>query len=95
MLVTMAQKKVQVIYTGSVQGIGFRFTAERMANDYGVKGYVKNLYNGNVELVAEAEEKTLKDFLQAIVEDMGNKIDNYSVDWLDPTGEFNRFEIRL
>ncbi len=91
----MAQKKVQVIYTGSVQGIGFRFTAERMANDYGVKGYVKNLYNGNVELVAEAEEKTLKDFLQAIVEDMGNKIDNYTVDWRDPTGEFNRFEIRL
>ncbi len=91
----MAQKKVQVIYTGNVQGIGFRFTAERMANDYGVKGYVKNLYNGNVELVAEAEEKALKDFLQAIVEDMGNKIDNYSVDWQDPTGEFNRFEIRL
>jgi len=91
----MAQKKVQVVYTGSVQGIGFRFTAERFANDYGVKGYVRNLPNGNVELVAEAEEKTLKDFLQAIIEDMGNKIDNYSVDWLPPTGEFKRFEIRI
>ena len=75
--------------------MGFRFTAERFANDYKLKGYVRNLPGGNVELVAEAEEKTLKDFLQAIIEDMGNVIDHYSVDWFPPTGEFTRFEIRV
>jgi acylphosphatase len=90
----MAEKRFAVIFTGSVQGVGFRFTAERFANDYGLKGYVRNLANGNVELVAEAEENTLKDFLQAILEDMGNVIDHYSVDWFEPTGEFGRFEIR-
>jgi acylphosphatase len=91
----MSVKRVEVVYTGSVQGVGFRFTAERFANDYGVKGYVRNLANGNVELVAEAEEKTLKDLLQAILEDLGNVIDHYSVNWFPSTGEFARFEIRL
>jgi acylphosphatase len=91
----MAQKRIEVIYTGTVQGVGFRFTAERLAADYGVKGYVKNLGSGKVELVAEAEEKTLKRFLQAISEDMGNVIDNYSADWFPPTGEFARFKIRF
>jgi acylphosphatase len=91
----MSVKRVEVVYKGSVQGVGFRFTAERFANDYGLKGYVRNLANGNVEIVAEAEEKTLKDFLRAIVEDMGNVIDKYSVNWFPPTGEFSRFEIRV
>ncbi|MBN3033003.1 MAG: acylphosphatase [Candidatus Saganbacteria bacterium] len=91
----MAEKRLAVIFSGTVQGVGFRFTAERFANDYGVKGYVRNLPNGNVELVAEAEEKTLRDFLRAIVEELGNVIDKYSADWLPPTGEFKRFEIRL
>jgi acylphosphatase len=91
----MSVKRVEVVYSGEVQGVGFRFMVVRFANAYDVKGYVRNLANGNVEIVAEAEEKTLKDFLQAIIEDMGNVIDKYSDNWLPPTGEFTRFEIRL
>ena len=90
----MAIKRVEVNYNGSVQGVGFRFAAVRFANAYDVKGYVRNLPGGNVEIVAEAEEKTLKDFLQAIIEDMGNVIDKYSDNWFPPSGEFKRFEIR-
>ncbi|MDD5593547.1 MAG: acylphosphatase [Candidatus Margulisbacteria bacterium] len=90
----MAEKRMDALFSGSVQGVGFRFTAERFANDYGVKGYVRNTPNGKVELVAEGDEKILKKLLNAIVEDMGNVIDNYSADWFPPTGEFERFEIR-
>ena len=73
--------------------MGFRFTVVRFANAYEIKGYVRNLPDGKVELVAEAEEKTLKDFLQAIIEDLGNVINKYSDNWFPPTGEFGRFEI--
>ena len=75
--------------------MGFRFTVVRFANAYEIKGYVRNLPDGKVELVAEAEEKTLKEFLQAIIEDMGNVISKYSDNWFPPTGEFGRFEIRF
>ena len=46
-----------------MQGVGFRFTAERIAVKLGVTGWVKNLENGNVEIVAEAEKEILEDFL--------------------------------
>jgi len=78
-----------------VQGVGFRFTAERFANDHQVKGYVKNLADGRVELVAEGEERQLNDFLDALRFELGDAIDTYATNWFEPTGEFQRFEIRL
>jgi acylphosphatase len=75
--------------------VGFRFTAERFANDYKVKGYVRNTADGKVELVAEGEEKTLNDFVEALRFDLANFIDKYSINWFPATGEFKRFEIRF
>ncbi len=48
------KKQVRVYYSGRVQGVGFRFTAESIANDLGVTGWVKNSRDGGVEIVAEA-----------------------------------------
>ena len=90
----MAQKRVEVEYSGRVQGVGFRFTAERFARDYGILGYVRNLYNGGVELVAEGEEQKLKDFLEGLRFDLDNYIEHCSQNWFDPTGEFQSFTIR-
>ena len=59
----MSKIQAHIIYKGRVQGIGFRFTVERVALNLGVVGWVKNLANGNVEVVAEAEEETIKNFL--------------------------------
>ncbi|MDD4179587.1 MAG: acylphosphatase [Candidatus Margulisbacteria bacterium] len=87
-------KRVEVHYSGRVQGVGFRFTAEDLANARGIKGYVKNLADGRVELVAEGEESILKEFLDSLKFDMDNVIDNYALNWFEPTGEFKRFEIR-
>ena len=90
----MALKRVEVHYSGTVQGVGFRFTAERFANDRKIVGYVKNNSDNRVELVAEGEEGALKEFLESLKMDMANYIDNYSINWFPPTGEFKRFEIR-
>jgi acylphosphatase len=91
----MAQKRVEVEFSGRVQGVGFRFTAERFARDYGIIGFVRNLSDGRVELVAEGEEQKLKDFLEAMRFDLDNYIEHYSQNWFDPTGEFKNFTIRF
>jgi len=91
----VALKRVEVHYSGRVQGVGFRFTAERFAAAYKVVGYVRNLPDGRVELVAEGEESTLKEFLEALRQDMGYLVSHYSINWFPPTGEFKEFRIRF
>ena len=59
-------KRAHVFYSGRVQGIGFRYTAQNIAEDLGIHGWVKNLEDGRVEIVAESEEKNLKEFLDKI-----------------------------
>jgi acylphosphatase len=62
------RKRVQVFYAGRVQGVGFRYSAREVACGYDVTGFVRNLSDGRVEMVAEAEEDELKAFLTGIVE---------------------------
>lgn len=61
-------KTILTHYTGKVQGIGFRVTVLGIARGYDVLGYVKNLPDGSVELVARGEETEVDDFLTAIAE---------------------------
>src|SRR5262249_37804271 len=55
-----------VHYSGQVQGVGFRASAERIAKDYPVTGWVKNLQDGRVQLLAEGPADALDAFLKAI-----------------------------
>ncbi|MBM3251683.1 MAG: acylphosphatase [Candidatus Omnitrophica bacterium] len=88
-------KRIHVIYSGRVQGIGFRFTAERIALSLGITGWVKNLFGGEVEIVAEADEKKLEKFLKEINSHFSNYIQNQDLDWQEATGEFKDFAIRF
>jgi acylphosphatase len=88
------KKQIHVLYTGSVQGVGFRFMTESIARSLSVGGWVKNLANGQVEVIAEAEEGFLKDFLGQIDQSFERYIRNTQVDWLDAAGGFETFEIR-
>ena len=67
-------------FSGRVQGVGFRYTAERIAKGFKVRGYVRNLPDGRVELVMEGEPSTLDAFLQAIRSEMGGKIQSFLVE---------------
>ena len=79
-----------------VQGVGFRFTVNRLARRLGIEGWVRNLGDGRVELLCESEEGALKDLLKQI---RGGSLRNYieetEAEWSEPTGEFNNFEIRF
>ncbi|WP_319202537.1 acylphosphatase [uncultured Ilyobacter sp.] len=56
------------IVKGRVQGVGFRFFTYHIANEYKIKGWVKNLWNGNVEIVAQGEPKYMDVFKKLIEE---------------------------
>jgi acylphosphatase len=89
------KKQIHVYYTGRVQGIGFRFTAEDIARDLGVCGWVKNLRDGKVELVAEAGEEILKDFLERINKYFSRYIQDIDVQWQEAKVEFKGFGIEF
>ncbi|MBK3332880.1 acylphosphatase [Persephonella atlantica] len=58
--------RLYAIFAGTVQGVGFRYFVRDKAKKLGVKGYVRNLPDGTVEVVAEADEETLKKFFSEI-----------------------------
>lgn len=89
------KKQVRVFYSGRVQGVGFRFTAESIALDLKITGRVRNLRDGKVEVLAEGEEETLKEFLSRINEYFSKYIQDTDVEWLAATGEFKEFGIEF
>ena len=90
---TTHQRKT-VHYQGRVQGVGFRFTTQSIARRYDVNGFVRNLADGQVELVAEGEKHELAAFLDDVRERMGRYIRDERIDTQPATGEFAGFEIR-
>lgn len=89
----MALERRRVHYEGRVQGVGFRFTAARLAPGFGVSGSVRNLPDGRVELEAQGEPDRLRDFLGAIRGELGAKIHREASEELpadpgDPPGDF-------
>ncbi|MEM7384005.1 MAG: acylphosphatase [Verrucomicrobiota bacterium] len=85
----------RVYYEGRVQGVGFRYTTKQIAKGYDVQGWVHNLPDGRVEMVAVAdEEEELDDFLLGIREGMqGSNIKGEEIIDIDPV-PVKGFEIR-
>lgn len=94
----MEEQKVRMraIVKGIVQGVGYRYFAVYQAQKIsGIVGYVRNLRNGNVEVVAEGEKSKLEQFLSELRKGpVGAHVTDVDVFWEYPTGEFTNFSIR-
>jgi acylphosphatase len=77
-----------VHFEGRVQGVGFRFTTERIARGYDVAGYVQNLPDGRVRLVAEGASDTVQAFVDDVRRQMQRYIQHSDVQQASATGEF-------
>lgn len=86
-------KQLHVHFRGQVQGVGFRQTTSRLARGFEVTGWVKNLSDGRVELLAEGEEVELKRFFNVLLERMKSHIQETEVRWGSPSKQFQEFEI--
>jgi acylphosphatase len=89
-------KRMQVLFSGQVQGVGFRWTACRIAQSFAVGGFVRNLPDGDVELVAEGTEQDLIDFLNAVrTSSLNRYILREKVCRTKATGKFTGFRISV
>jgi len=85
----------EVHYRGLVQGVGFRYTVRRIAARFRVTGYVRNLPDGRVHLVAEGPPEELDGLLEAVRTAMHRYIERADQTAGPATGQFRHFEIRF
>lgn len=89
------QARVEVLYSGRVQGVGFRYTAVRESSRWRVSGTVRNLHDGRVELIAEGDRAAIKGFLDAVASGpLRRYIADARATWAAATGEFDGFTVR-
>ena len=90
----MERCRLHVIYSGHVQGVGFRYTAKSLVRGFDVTGTIGNLLDGRVELVAEGTREELEAFAQAIRESgVGPLIRKEEVSWEKAENGLRGFEI--
>ena len=87
----MIARRVRV--SGRVQGVGFRFFAERAAREAGVRGWVRNLPDGSVESAVEGDEAAVARYLERLREGpRTGRVTDVRVEETDPSG-FESFDI--
>lgn len=84
--------RCEVHYSGHVQGVGFRWNACNIARDYSVTGFVRNLPDGRVHLVAEGERGEVERFLATIADSMQGNIRHAETVVSPATDEYQSFE---
>ncbi len=92
---TDTHERLHAVVSGVVQGVYFRSTTETEAEQLGLTGWVKNLANGSVEVMAEGPRPPLQELLVFLRQGPpGARVTNVRVDWSAATGEFKFFEVR-
>jgi acylphosphatase len=90
----MKRHKVTNLYSGRVQGVGFRYTVRTLTQGFEVTGTIRNLEDGRVELAAEGAKEELEAFLEAVRQsEVGRFIRQEQTCWSGGTNEFRGFEI--
>ncbi len=87
-------KTVHVIVKGTVQGVGLRFYTRRLAAGLGLRGLVRNLDNGDVEIEAEGEKEKLTELINSLRSgDMAGYINDLLIDWPPYRNKYGEFTI--
>ena len=86
---------VHLIISGKVQGVFFRHNTMKKADELGLKGYVRNLQDGSVEVVAEGIKENLEELVEFCKNNPGfSKVDDVKVHFEESKSQFNNFEIK-
>ena len=88
------RSRIHAFASGRVQGVAYRYYAEHEAAGFRVTGWVRNTFDGRVEVVAEGEKDALEGFLERLRSGPRMaRVERLHVDWVEPTGEFPDFRI--
>ncbi|MFN0158245.1 MAG: acylphosphatase [Bacteroidota bacterium] len=89
------QARVHIVVEGVVQGVGFRWFVARHAESLELKGYTKNLPNGNVQIEAQGDRSPVEELIKQVkIGPRSAHVANLTLEWKEPTKEFTTFEIR-
>ncbi len=87
--------RAHIFYSGSVQGVGFRYTVERYALDLDLKGWVRNLPDQRVELIVEGSQEKIDELCQRIDAHFQGYIRGQEQELTEVKGEFEDFKVRV
>ena len=86
--------RLHVFVSGKVQGVSYRGYARRAALELGLKGWIRNLYDGRVETVAEGARPDLETFIGRLeTGPAAARVENFDIRWEPYAGEFPDFKI--
>ena len=91
----MVQKRIHIFVVGRVQGVFFRQSTRVMAIKNNVNGWVRNLDDGRVEIVAEGEQQNINNLATWCKTGPANsRVDEFELSEENSTSEFENFEVR-
>jgi len=83
-----------ILVYGLVQGVGFRWFVEREAKKLGLKGYVKNLFTGEVEVVVEGDRGMIEELIEVLrVGNRASRVKDVRVTWRPFENKYTDFRI--
>jgi len=85
--------RAHILFSGTVQGVGFRYTTLSFAQQLFLTGWVKNLSDGSVQAVAEGPREKIEELLLKLKVQFGSFIRDQHIEWVEPRGEFDRFSV--
>ena len=85
--------QAHIFYSGTVQGVGFRFTTQQFAAQLGLKGWVKNLRDGRVEVIAEGPKNKIEELCRNLESQFGNYIQSKEIGFSPAQGKFRTFDV--
>ena len=84
----------KIIVSGLVQGVGYRYFCYRKASEYGLSGYAKNLFNGDVELEVEGDKNLINDFMKELkIGPSRSKVTGINVDFEEYQNKYTEFRM--
>jgi len=89
------KKRYEVIFSGTVQGVGFRFTARNIAAKYNINGWVMNIPDDKVKLLAEGQEEDLNNFISDIRDEFKSCINDYALHKKEAINDCEDFRIKF
>lgn len=88
--------QVHIIVEGRVQGVNFRYYVLRKANELGINGYVRNLKDGDVEILAQGTRDSIDKLIEYVKSNPGSSfVTNLDVNWEEPKTYFSKFQIKF
>jgi acylphosphatase len=89
------QVAAHIVVQGVVQGVGFRYFVFRVGVRLGLGGWVRNLYNGDVEILAEGERSLVEELIKDVkIGPRSAHVKDLIIEWQNYTGSYSSFEIR-